>query len=161
MFGFTAATIIAGVNNTNVAGDRVLKIIEEHPKWEAVRKALIGSGFWRTFWILTLARVPPTSPFALLNFVVSTTKAPLSAYLLATVVGMAPRTAVAVWAAAHASTLNFRDTTGTWMYVLGLAVTVAVVVVIGHVANKAIHSATSGPTGIDDGGATRSPSGRG
>jgi uncharacterized membrane protein YdjX (TVP38/TMEM64 family) len=142
MFAFTAATIIAWVVNTNVAGDRVLRIIEEHPKWEAVRKALIGSGFWKSFWILTLARVPPTSPFALMNFVVSTTKAPLLAYLLATVVGMAPRTAVAVWAAAHASTLNFKDTTDTWMYVLGLVVTIVVIAVIGHVANKAIHAAT-------------------
>ena len=80
--------------------------------------------------------------FALMNFVVSTTKAPLLAYLLATLIGMAPRTAVAVWAAAHASTLDLRDKGSTGMYFLGLFVTIVVIAIIGHIANKAIHSAT-------------------
>ena len=142
MFSFMAATLVAWVVNTTVAGDRVVEIIREHPKWEVVRKALIGSGFWKSFWILTLARVPPTSPFALMNFVVSTTKAPLLAYLLATLIGMAPRTAVAVWAAAHASTLDLRDKGSTGMYFFGLFVTIVVIAIIGHIANKAIHSAT-------------------
>jgi uncharacterized membrane protein YdjX (TVP38/TMEM64 family) len=142
MFSFTAATLIAWIVNSSVAGDRVVAIIAEHPKWEAVRRALIGSGFWKSFWILTLARVPPTSPFALMNFVVATTKAPLPAYLLATLIGMAPRTAAAVWAAAHASTLDLLDTGGKWMFVLSLALTLAVIAAIGHVANRAIHAAT-------------------
>jgi uncharacterized membrane protein YdjX (TVP38/TMEM64 family) len=142
MVSFVAATLIAWLVNSSVAGDRVVEIIREHPKWEAVRKALIGSGFWKSFWILTLARVPPTSPFALMNFVVSTTQAPLLAYLLATLVGMAPRTAAAVWAASHASKLDLKDTGGTWMFGLGLLLTVIVIAVIGHVANKAIHTAT-------------------
>ena len=142
MFSFTAATLVAWIVNTTVAGDRVLEIIREHPRWEVVRKALVGSGFWKSFWILTLARVPPTSPFALMNFVVSTTKAPLLAYLLATLVGMAPRTAAAVWAAAHFRTLDLKDTEGTGMFVLGLVITIVVIVIIGHVANKAIHTAT-------------------
>jgi uncharacterized membrane protein YdjX (TVP38/TMEM64 family) len=142
MFSFTAATLIAWIVNTAVAGDRVVAIIAEHPKWEAVRRALIGSGFWKSFWILTLARVPPTSPFALMNFVVATTKAPLLAYLLATLVGMAPRTAAAVWAAAHASTLNLNDRVSTVVYVLGLLLTIAVVAIIGHVANRAVRAVT-------------------
>lgn len=142
MVAFCSAALIAYLVSAMAAGDRILQIIREHPRWEAVRAALLGCGFWKAFWIITLLRLPPTSPFAAANFVLGTTRAPLAAYLLGTFVGMAPRTAVAVWAAAHASTLDFKSSGQTWLWIAGVIVTVAVVAIIGNLANKAIKRVT-------------------
>lgn len=142
MIAFCSAALLAYLVSALAAGDRVLQIIREHPRWEAVRAALLGCGFWKAFWIITLLRLPPTSPFAAANFVLGTTRAPLLAYLLGTFVGMAPRTAVAVWAAAHASTLDFKSSGQTWLWIAGVIVTVAVVAIIGNLANKAVKRVT-------------------
>ena len=142
ILAFMAATLIAWWVNSAVAGDRVIDILKEHPRWEAVRKALVGSGFWKSFFILTLIRVPPTSPFAAVNFMAATTRAPLGAFLLATGIGMAPRTGVVVWASAHAATLDFSSGTDRWMYFAGLGVTLAVVWIIGVIANRAVTRVT-------------------
>jgi uncharacterized membrane protein YdjX (TVP38/TMEM64 family) len=143
MTAFVTAALIAYAINARAAGDRVVDIVREHPKWEAVRVALLGCGFWKAFWIIMLLRLPPYSPFAAANFILGTTRAPLVAYLLATLVGMAPRTAAAVWAAAHASKLDFHDSTQIWIFVGGLIVTLVVIGVIGEIANKAVKRVTT------------------
>ena len=142
MVAFCSAALLAYLISALAAGDRVRQIIREHPRWEAVRVALLGCGFWKSFWIITLLRLPPTSPFAAANFVLGAARAPLAAYLLGTFVGMAPRTAVAVWAAAHASTLDFKSSGQTWLWIAGVIVTVAVVAIIGNLANKAVKRVT-------------------
>jgi hypothetical protein len=65
---------------------------------------------------------------------------------------MAPRTAVAVWAAAHGSSLDFKSRSQTWLYVAGVIVTVAVVAIIGNFANKAVKRVTDAhrPRDLDD-----------
>ncbi len=57
---------------------------------------------------------------------------------------MAPRTAAVVWAAAHASKLDFKDATQVWIFVGGLLVTLVAVGVIGEIANKAVKRVTTG-----------------
>jgi uncharacterized membrane protein YdjX (TVP38/TMEM64 family) len=142
MTAFCGAALVSYVINALAAGDRVVEIIREHPKWEAVRVALLGCGFWKAFWIITLLRLPPYSPFAAANFILGTTRAPLIPYLLGTLIGMAPRTAAVVWAAAHASKLDFKDSTQIWIFVGGLIVTLGVIAVIGEMANKAVKRVT-------------------
>jgi uncharacterized membrane protein YdjX (TVP38/TMEM64 family) len=141
-----AAFVLSGLGAyaiaARAAGDRVVEIVREHPRWEAVRVALLDCGFWKAFWIVTLVRLPPTSPFAAANFVMGTTRAPLIPYLLGTFVGMAPRTGVVVWAAAHASTLDFAQARNVWSYVIVVVVTLAVVAIIGKYANDAVRHAT-------------------
>ncbi|MDB5320621.1 MAG: associated Golgi protein [Phycisphaerales bacterium] len=143
MIAFCSASLLSYLINALAAGDRVVEIVREHPKWEAVRVALLGCGFWKAFWIITLLRLPPYSPFAAANFILGTTRAPLVPFLLATLVGMAPRTAAVVWAAAHASKLDFKDSTQIWIFVGGLLVTLVVIGVIGEIANKAVKRVTT------------------
>jgi uncharacterized membrane protein YdjX (TVP38/TMEM64 family) len=143
MAAFCGASLLAYLVNGRAAGDRVVEIIREHPKWEAVRAALLDAGFWKAFWIITLLRLPPTSPFAAANFIMGTIRAPLIPFLLGTAVGMAPRTGVVIWAAAHASRLDLKDTSQTWMFAAGIVVTVVVVAVLGHYANEAVKRATA------------------
>ena len=142
MTAFVLASLLSYAINSRAAGDRVVDLVREHPKWEAVRAALLDAGFWKAFWIVLLIRLPPTSPFAAFNFLMGTIKAPLIPFLLGTLVGMAPRTGAAVWAASHASELNFADTKSVWYYVIGIGVTVAVVAIIGRYANEAVHKVT-------------------
>jgi uncharacterized membrane protein YdjX (TVP38/TMEM64 family) len=149
MTAFVLAALFAYLLNSRAAGDRVVQIVREHPKWEAVRAALLDAGFWKAFWIVLLIRLPPTSPFAAFNFLMGTIKAPLAPFLLGTLVGMAPRTGAAVWAASHASELNFADTKSIWSFSVGLAVTIAVVAIIGHYANQAMHRVTKQPAPAD------------
>lgn len=143
IFSFVAAALVAYLVYLRAAGNRVVDIIHEHPRWETVVRAMIRSGFWKAFWITMLIRLPPTAPFAATNFVMGTVKAPLLAFLLGTAVGMAPRTGVAVWAAAHASTLDFSGGSGQlWKWLLAVGVTVAVVIYIGQWATNAVKRAT-------------------
>lgn len=142
MLAFCGAALIAYLVSARAAGNRVVDIVREHPKWEAVRIALLGAGFWKAFWIITLIRLPPTSPFAAANFIMGTTRAPLIPYLLGTLIGMAPRTAAVVWAASRANTLDFSESKNVWSYAYLLASTILVVVVIGRLANNAIKRAT-------------------
>jgi uncharacterized membrane protein YdjX (TVP38/TMEM64 family) len=147
--GFPASMVafcLAGLGAYGIAaraaGDRVVDIVREHPKWEAVRAALLDCGFWKAFWIITLVRLPPTSPFAAANFLMGATRAPMIPYLLGTLIGMAPRTALVVWASAHASTLDFHESRSVGWYAIVLVVTIAVITIIGRYANDAIHRAT-------------------
>jgi len=141
ILSFCGAGILAYLINRGATGDRVLAIFREHPKWELVRRALIGSGFWRALWIITLIRIPPTSPFALGNFVFAATRAPLWPYVLGTAIGMAPRTGAVVWAAWHFQSLDLKE--NFWVYAASATVTIAVIAAISAVANRAMRNITA------------------
>jgi uncharacterized membrane protein YdjX (TVP38/TMEM64 family) len=146
MAAFVAAALVAYVVSARAAGDRVIEIVREHPKWEAVRVALLGAGFWRSLGIITLIRVPPTSPFAAANFIMGTIRAPLVPYLLGSLIGMAPRTAAVVWMAGHAATTDFSEGKNIWNYAIAAGSTLVVVAVIGHIATRAVHRVTRAPS---------------
>ncbi|MCK4340506.1 MAG: TVP38/TMEM64 family protein [Phycisphaerae bacterium] len=123
------------------AGDRVLRLIDEQPKWKAVYEALLGSGFWKTLLIITLVRL--NSPFALTNFVLAATRANPFAYVLGTVLGLSPRTAAAVFIAAGLKELTFERGGHKWLWITGIVVTLIVIVIIGQIANNAVAKVTA------------------
>lgn len=142
IIAFCGAGSLAYWINRKAAGDRVVDIIHEHPKWEAVCRALIGSGFWRALLIITLIRIPPTSPFALANFIFGTIRTPIWPYLIGTAIGMAPRTGAVVWAASQMSGLDFSTSQGWWVTAAWIVVSIAIVAVIGAIANRALRHIT-------------------
>jgi uncharacterized membrane protein YdjX (TVP38/TMEM64 family) len=145
--GFAGASLIGYEVARRASGDRVVKIINEKPKWRAVRDALVGvdakgQGFWRTLGIVTLVRLPPNSPFALTNLVMASVKVPRAAFLIGTILGMAPRTAAAVYVGATLKefTKGELEKATVWpVTVGGIAITILVVIVIGRLATRAIH----------------------
>lgn len=145
LLGFVGAAALGYGVARWFSGDRVVRIIEEKPKWRAVYDALLRSGRWRTLLIVTLVRLPPNSPFAMTNLILSATRVPLSLYLLGTAIGMAPRTAVAVTVASGLKTLDFKELQHPWLLVAGAVVTIAVLGVIGLIANRAIARVTQSP----------------
>lgn len=104
--GFTGAALLGYAVSRTVARRRVEDAIESSAKARAMRNALIGHGFWKTTGLVTLLRLPPNSPFALTNMALSSTGVPLAAFALGTVLGMAPRTGVAVFLGSTIETLT-------------------------------------------------------
>lgn len=141
--GFFGGALIGYGVAWGATGDRVKNIIDEHPKWKAVRQALIGSGFFKTLGIVALLRLPPNSPFALTNLAMAAAKVPRLPYLLGTLIGMAPRTGVAVYIASQIQDLaTATETRPKWLIFAGIGLTIVVIVVIGHIAKKALERVT-------------------
>ncbi len=142
--GILGAATIAYVIARRVSGERVTGLISEQPKWKAVYDALLGGGFWRTLGIVTLVRVPPNSPFAITNLVLAATGVRWPAYAIGTVVGIAPRTAAAVWIGWKLGNLDLANTRQTWFFVSGIVALVIVVAIIGAIAKQALAKVTAG-----------------
>jgi len=158
--GFAGASLIGYLVARRVSGDRVKTLIEEKPKWAAVRRSLLGdddpsnddalpvreAGFWKTTGIIALIRIPPNSPFALTNLLLASVHVPIAAYLIGTVVGMAPRTFAAVYLASQIEGALSTEAIKPpwWQFAIGIGIAVAVLLVIGAIANRAIRKVTGG-----------------
>lgn len=143
--GFTGGSLIGGFITKVVSRNRVEHLIEEDARVLAIREALIGHGFWRTLGIVTLIRIPPNSPFAITNFIMASAGVRLLPYTLGTLIGMAPRTIIAVSFAAAAAESGAEDIQsfvkhglGPWWLLGGIVVMLIVLGIIGAIANKAI-----------------------
>ena len=124
------------------SGDRVVSLIEEKPKWRAVHRALLGSGPAKTFLIVTLLRVPPNSPFAITNLVLAATRVPAAIYLLATVVGMSPRTIATVYIGSTLVNYGDKSPSQKWFTIGGIIGIVIVASIIGTIAKRAVEKVT-------------------
>lgn len=142
--GFLGGAVIGYVIARTAARDRVTKLLDEHPRWRAVYDTLLRSGFGKTLLIVTLLRVPPSSPFAMTNLVLAATRVPLIPYALGTLIGMAPRTAFAVWIASRIEVLSRESfKLGGWLpFVISVVVTLVVLVIIGQLASGAVQRVT-------------------
>jgi uncharacterized membrane protein YdjX (TVP38/TMEM64 family) len=142
MGGVLGGGLIGYTVARRATGDRVVRLIAEQPKWKAVHDALLGGRFWKTLLVITLVRLPPNSPFAITNLVLAATRAPLAAYTLGTLLGLAPRTAAAVFLAARFKELSFAEAQPIWMWGATAALTVVAVAIIGYIANRAVARVT-------------------
>lgn len=143
--GFTGAALIGFVIARTVSGERVERLVADHPRASVVRSALIGRGFLPTLGIVSLVRLPPNSPFSFTNLLLAGTGVPLAPYIAGTVIGMTPRTAIVAALAAAAAASGSADIVdflaekrNRWMFVGGLVATVIMLAVIGRIANRAL-----------------------
>jgi uncharacterized membrane protein YdjX (TVP38/TMEM64 family) len=122
-----------------IARDRVIAVIAEKPAWQAVHRALLG-GSRRIVFVTALLRLSPLSPFAIVNFVLAAARTPIGDYTLGTFLGLIPRTAAAAFVAAGIEQLHAKDLTTTprWMAIGGMITFVAMCVIIGVLANRAL-----------------------
>ena len=154
MLGFVGGSSIGYLIARTVSREKALATINAHPKAKAVRDALVGSGFWKTVGIVSLVRLPPNMPFSLTNLLMASSGVNFLAYLIGTAIGMAPRTAVAVWIMSRAklenpdanNMLNVITNTPWQQKVLFGAVLVGVLSALIYIGNRAIaHVTTPGP----------------
>ncbi len=155
LVGFTAGAVIGYEIARRASGERVLRLVDEKPKWRAVRDALLGAadtpggGLGRILGMIILLRLPPNSPFALTNLVMASVRVPRRCFVVGTAIGMAPRTALAVAVGAGAHELSkdeLRAALPPWALYAGIALTIAVFLFIGIIANRAIERVTRAAT---------------
>lgn len=148
LVGFGGGSLIGFLVASRAAGDRVETFLAAKPHWLSVRDALVGGSWLKALGIVTLIRIPPNSPFALANLVLASVKTPLSAYLIGTVVGMAPRTAAVLFVASQVRDKVAADAvkeTPTWYFVAGIALTLVVLVILGGIAKRVLARVVGGP----------------
>lgn len=149
LVGFAGGGLLGYQIARRVSKDRVEEEIDREPKARAIRDALVGRGPWRTLLVVVLLRLPPNSPFALTNLVMAATGVPRSTFLAGTVLGMLPRTAVAVALAAAASATGAEDIQtfvrhrGPWLLAAGVVGGMAVLGVLGALARQALKRVTA------------------
>lgn len=150
--GFTGASVVGYYVSVRIGGHRVEKLIDEHPRWGAVRRALLGGGFLKTLGIVTLVRVPPNSPFALTNLLLSTAGVKLAPYAIGTAIGMTPRTAAAVILATLAAQVGEQNLSqfidaakrNPVLVVLAVGGTVLALGVVAYIANRTLNRLGTG-----------------
>jgi len=124
-----------------ITKDRVMQVIEEHPKWLAVRNGLVAQKRWKTILTVALLRLPPTVPFAVVNIVLVSAKVRFRDVLLGSMIGVIPRTIFLVYLASQVQTLDFdeikNNSVGT---ILAVATTLVALVAITWLGNRAIRN---------------------
>ena len=143
--GFTGAALVGYLVARTVSRDRVERVVADNPKAHAIRDSLVGGGFWRTLGIVTLLRVPPNSPFALTNLAMASTGVAVAPFAIGTLLGMAPRTAAAIYLGAAGAAEGARDiqdlaANGTgWGFKLAtFAAMLVVLAIVSAIAKRAL-----------------------
>ncbi len=144
--GFVGGAIIGYGVSLLAGGPTLGRWFEHKPQVRVVRDALVGQGFARTLGVVTLLRIPPSSPFALMNLAMCAARVKLVPYIIGTAVGMTPRTAVAVYVAATAAAAgekNFQTLAGKrpMEMIIGIAVTLVVLIILGQIGKMALRRA--------------------
>lgn len=145
--GVTGAAMVGFVAARVASRDRAERLIAENVKARAIKDALIGHGFWKSLGIVTLLRLPINSPFALTNLVMASAGVNKLVFLIGTAVGMAPRTALAVYLAAGVQELSkdaVADAKPKWVTVAAIVSAVVVFGFIAWIANRAVQKVTAG-----------------
>jgi uncharacterized membrane protein YdjX (TVP38/TMEM64 family) len=157
VLGFTAvmaacagAAAIAYPIAARIAGDHLVNFIDAKPKWRQLRLALLGAGFWRSLLIVTLVRLVPNATFELTNVLMASVRVPFAAYLVGTMLGMAPRVYIAVAFVARSKDqlgmLREGNTYALWHMVDSAAIALVVLTIIALIARHALKQVTSGDT---------------
>jgi len=123
---------------TRLCGSRAVQAIAHSPKAVRVHDALLGRGYWRTVWLITLLRLSPVMPFAGTNLLMAAFGVRASVFLLATVIGTTPRAIAVAVIGGELSELDWTKGGNVWTTVVAIAATVVAVVVVGRIARAAL-----------------------
>ncbi len=140
MAGVVVASVGAYLAIRRVSGQHVNNLIAEQPKWQAVRDALIGRGFLRTLGIVSLIRVG-SSPFAITNLILGSTRVSPLVYVVGTVVGFAPRTIAVVAIGAQLSRWD-PNASNRWVVIASMVLTFIMLGILGKIGNRAVQKVT-------------------
>jgi uncharacterized membrane protein YdjX (TVP38/TMEM64 family) len=146
-----SAAFLAG---RTLARDWVERKVAGQRRFQALAEAVGRSGFR----IVLLTRLSPLFPFNLLNYALGVTRVRFRDYLLASWIGMLPGTVFYVYvgsaARSIADVLSGRVEAGPWrsaLFVLGLAATAVVAVLLARTARRALREAAPEAVRAGDG----------
>lgn len=147
--GFAGGAVIGYEISRLIGSDRILVVINQNPKWKAVRDALVGEradgggvSLLKQLGMVLLLRIPPNSPFALTNLVMAGTGVRRPVFIIGTMLGMAPRSAVFVMlGASFQGAIDGEAVSNAmplWLKIAGIALTVIVALIVVAVAKRAL-----------------------
>jgi uncharacterized membrane protein YdjX (TVP38/TMEM64 family) len=136
--GFVGAAAIGFAVARHLSGDRLVQVLDEYPRGQALHRALLSSSWPRTLLVVTLLRVPPNGPFAMTNLLLAATRVRWGPYLIGSLLGLTPRVAAAVIVGASLSQLDLRHLERGGSAYLSIGVSLAVVIALGWMANRAL-----------------------
>jgi uncharacterized membrane protein YdjX (TVP38/TMEM64 family) len=146
--GSTAGAAAAFLVARTVARDWVSRRIAGRPRLAAIERAVAKEDFR----LVLLTRLSPVLPFNVLNYAFGLTGARFGKYVLASWIGMLPGTIMYVYLGSAANSVASllsqetpRSTGQQVLFVLGLAATVAAVVVITRAARRALDEMVAEP----------------
>ncbi|MEC4894223.1 MAG: TVP38/TMEM64 family protein [Oscillatoria sp. PMC 1051.18] len=137
----TLGATLAFLVGRYLARDKVAKLIESKPNFQAVDEAVAKEG-WK---IIGLTRLSPVFPFVFLNYAFGVTQVSLKDYVLASWIGMMPGTIMYVYLgslAQNLATLGTQEQPDTLQWIIrivGFIATVAVTVYVTKIAREALN----------------------
>jgi uncharacterized membrane protein YdjX (TVP38/TMEM64 family) len=142
MTAIALGVLLAYVIGRAAGQQRLVTMLNENEKARIIYQSLLNSSTLKTAWIVLLIRLPPNSPFAMSNFLLSGAKVKLFPYMLGTTLGMAPRTAAVCWLGATLSSSTFELKNDPLIFAMGVGVTLIVLVALGALARRELRRAT-------------------
>lgn len=144
--GFLGAASLGYAVASRLSGDRLTRAIAAHPRGGAILRALLGRGFGHTALVVTLVRLPPNAPFAMTNLLLAAARVGWGPYLAGAALGLAPRVAAAVIVGAGLSQLDPAHLEQGGRVYVSAGVSVAVLIALGWLANRALARMSDEPT---------------
>lgn len=145
LLALTGAACLGYAMARRVVGDHVLERLQENPKWDAVRRAMVGRGAGRAMLIVILIRLAPIAPFGITNLVMAATRCPRRSFVLGSLLGFIPQTSLLVFVSSQLRDLRFEQ--DPWIAVAGIVSTLAVISTLGYIAKRALNRVTGAGAG--------------
>ena len=139
----TMGAAVAFLIGRYLAYERVHRWLQNKPRMLALNAAVSEQG-WR---VVVLLRLSPILPYGLQNYLFSVTHIEFLPFVLATIAGIMPATALYVYIGSLGQAIGTASTLQWVLVAVGLAVTAGVAWVIGRRASAAL----AGKSGVDIG----------
>lgn len=141
--GFVAAALAGYALARVMDRGRVMGVVNESPKFRSVHGALVRGSAVKVIGTVALVRLAPVAPFSLTNLAMAAIGVHPLPYAVGTLLGMAPRTALIVYAASRLSSIDASPEDDPLLYAAGIAATLVATVTLGWMAKKALKRATA------------------
>jgi len=138
LLGATLGSPLGYVFGHWLAGPGVMRVIERNPKGAAVCEAITRSSKPRALVLVALLRLSPVVPYGSTNVLAAVFGVPAIPFVLGTFIGLAPRAAAVVLLGAGLEQLDSEASVSPWVWGLGIAATLAALIVMSWAAKRAL-----------------------
>jgi uncharacterized membrane protein YdjX (TVP38/TMEM64 family) len=144
LMGATLGSPLGYAIGKRLAGPGLMQMIARNPKGAAVCEAITQSSQPRAFMLIGLLRLSPVVPYGSTNVLAAVFGVPMLPFVLGTMIGLAPRVAAVVMLGAGLERLDSDASVSPWVWAIGLAATVAALVVMSWAAKRALERVAVG-----------------
>lgn len=145
----SAATLgspLGYVIGQRLAGQAVMRVMEQNPKGAAVCEAIARSSQFRAFVLVGLLRLSPVVPYGSTNVLAAVFKVPVLPFVIGTLIGLSPRAAAMVLIGAGLEQLDAKASVSPWVWGVGITATLAALIVMSWAAKRALTRIASEPS---------------